>query len=298
MTKAKTKKDNNIYLLETAFQCAKSQGIKRIVIVTRKPLDWAYFEKLPPSSPSILLVLGNKIKKIPNIDGVDLLFMDLPDTTPQEWLERSLQEALKLEKIKRGQKLLCLFSLASTTEIDSLSIIRLKEKTEYVSFQKLVKLSDPIPGEVLSAVVNLAIDLAREGREGKPQGSLFVVGDSQKVLEFSRPMILNPFQGYPDDQKRITDPNLAETVKEIAQIDGAFVIRDDGVILSAGRYIDTPTKGVQLPKGLGARHVAAASISKTTGAIAVTISSSSRTVRIYRKGKMVMESKPLLRLWI
>jgi DNA integrity scanning protein DisA with diadenylate cyclase activity len=96
----------------------------------------------------------------------------------------------------------------------------------------------------------------------------------------------------------ITTPELAETVKEIAQIDGAFIIRFDGLILSAGRYIDTPAKGVRLMKGLGARHMAAASISKTTDAIAVTVSASNRAVRVFCKGKMVMESKPLRGLWI
>jgi len=142
------------------------------------------------------------------------------------------------------------------------------------------------------------MEIAREGREGNPVGSLFVVGDSQNVLEASRPLILNPFQGYSEDQRRITDPDLAETVKEIAQIDGAFVIRHDGVILSAVWYLDTPAKGIQFLKGLGTRHLAAAAISKATEAIAITVSSSTRTVRIFRRGKIVMQSSPLRGLWI
>jgi len=301
MTKAKPVKEAIVTLIETSIHCAKAQGIRRILIVSRKPLAWSLFKNLPPNSPSILLAIGKGRKnsiKIPTIQGLDVMVMDLPNVTPQEWLERCLQDALKFGKLKRGERLLCLHSLASPTDIDSLSFIRLKEKAEYVSFQKLAKLSDTIPPEVLSATVNLAMDIAKEGREGKPVGCLFVVGDYQKVLEASRPMILNPFQGYQDDQKRITDPELAETVKEIAQLDGAFIIRNDGVIVSAGRYLDTPAKGVQMKKGLGARHVAAASISKTTDAVAIAISSSSRTVRIYRKGKMAVESKPLQGLWI
>jgi DNA integrity scanning protein DisA with diadenylate cyclase activity len=87
-------------------------------------------------------------------------------------------------------------------------------------------------------------------------------------------------------------------VKEIAQIDGAFVIRHDGVILCAGRYLDVPAKGIQLPKGLGTRHLAAAAISKSTEAIAITVSSSTRTVRIFRKGKIAMQSNPHRGLWI
>lgn len=297
MSKAKSKKRSGNFLLDTAFHCAQTETIHRVIIVSRKTLDWELLKSFLPAPP-ILLVLGRKIKNIPEIEGVDVLVLDLADTTPQEWLEQSLQRALGLGKVKRGERLLCVYPLASSSELDSMSIFRLKEKTEYVSFQKLARLSDPIPGEVMTAVVHLAIELAREGREGVPIGTLFVLGDSQNVIDSSRQMILNPFQGYPEDQRQITDPKLAETVKEIAQIDGAFVIRNDGVILSAGRYIDTPAKGIQMHKGLGARHVAAAAISKSTDAIAITLSSSTRTVRIFRKGKIVMESKPLRGLWI
>lgn len=296
MAKARPKA-SGAFLLDTAFHNARSQRIQRILIVTPKAIDWELLKNVPPSPP-VLLGLGSKIKNVPNLPGIDTMILDLPDTIPQEWLERSLQEALRLGLVKRGERLLCLFPLASASEIDSLSILRLREETEYVSYQNLARLSETIPGEVLSAVFTVAMEIAREGREGNPIGSLFVVGDSQKVLESSRPLILNPFQGYSEDKRKITDPALAETVKEIAQIDGAFVIRGDGVILSAGRYLDTPAKGVQLPKGLGTRHLAAAAISKSTDAIAITISSSSRTVRVFRKGKIVMQSRPLRGLWI
>jgi len=297
MAKAPQKKTSGVFLLETAFQYARSQRVHQIVVVTRKAINWGPLRNVP-DSPPILLGLGRRIKNAPKLRGIDTLILDLPDTTPHEWLERCLQEALRLGKVKRGQRLICLFPLASRSEIDSLSILQLKEETEYVSLQKLARLSETIPGNVLSAAVGLAMEIAREGREGNPVGSLFVVGDSQNVLEASRPLILNPFQGYSEDQRRITDPDLAETVKEIAQIDGAFVIRHDGVILSAGRYLDTPAKGIQLLKGLGTRHLAAAAISKATEAIAITVSSSTRTVRIFRRGKIVMQSSPLRGLWI
>jgi DNA integrity scanning protein DisA with diadenylate cyclase activity len=297
MAKAPQKKTSGSFLLETAFQYARSQRIHQIVVVTRKAINWDPLRSVPPSPP-VLLGLGSKIRNIPKLKGIDTLILDLPDTTPHEWLERCLQEALRLGKVKRGQKLLCLFPLASRSEIDSLSILQLKEETEYVSVQKLARLSETIPGGVLSAAVGLAMEIAREGREGNPVGSLFVVGDAQNVLEHSRPLILNPFQGYSEDQRRITDPELAETIKEIAQIDGAFIIRHDGVILSAGRYLDVPAKGIHLSKGLGTRHLAAAAISKSTEAISITVSSSTRTVRIFRKGKIVLQSNPLRGLWI
>jgi len=297
MKQPKTSQTRCVAFLEAGFVLAHSVGVKRILLMSRRSLPWELFQQRPPP-PSILLALDARVPQIPALEGVDIMLVDLPDTSPMEGLELCLQKALKQERVHRGERLLCLYPLTSPLELDSMSVIQLKEKAEYVSLQSLEKLSDEVPASVLGAVVDVAMELAREGREGKSIGSIFVVGDTPRVMEASRPMILNPFQGYPEEACMITDPSLAETVKEIAQIDGAFVIRQNGAIVSAGRYLDTPAKGVRLPRGLGSRHVAAASISRATRAIAITVSASTRTVRIFRKGKIVLESKPLRGLWI
>jgi len=294
--KTKFSQAGRLALLEAGFFYAQEAGLGRVLILSRKPLPWDALKR--PAPPSILLALCSKIEKVPALDGIDTMILDMPGSSPMECLEMCIQKALKEERIRRGEGLLCIYPMASPFDIDSMSVIQLKEKAEYISFHNLEKLSDEVPATVLAAVVDVAMELAREGREGKSIGSIFVVGDTPRVMEASRPMILNPFQGYPEDQRMITDPALVETVKEIAQIDGAFVIRQNGAIVSAGRYLDTPAKGVSLPRGLGSRHVAAASISRATRAIAVTVSASTRTVRIFRKGKIAMESKPLRGLWL
>jgi len=297
MKKPASQRTRSHALLETALSFAQTAGVARVLIVARRPLPWETLRNHPGPAP-VLIALSSRLKNVPGLKNVHTITVNLPDTSPIEWLEICLQKALSEGAVHRGEQLLCVYPLSSPFELSSMSLIRLKDKTEYVSFQELDKLSEEIPGNVLGAVVNMAMELASEGREGKSIGSIFVVGDAPFVMESSRPMILNPFQGYPEEQRMITDPNLAETVKEIAQIDGAFVIRPNGVILSAGRYLDTPAKGVRLPKGLGSRHMAAAAISRSTRAVAITVSASTRTVRIFRKGKIVMESKPLRGLWV
>jgi DNA integrity scanning protein DisA with diadenylate cyclase activity len=92
--------------------------------------------------------------------------------------------------------------------------------------------------QTLSEVITLAVEIAREGREGRRIGTLFVISDEQTVLASSRPLILDPLWHHPTSERHIRDPNLRETVKELAQLDGAFVVADDGTILSACRYID------------------------------------------------------------
>ena len=120
-----------------------------------------------------------------------------------------------------------------------------------------------INARVLEQAVTLAVEIAREGREGRKIGTLFVIGDADEVLKSSRPLILDPLAGHPDEAKRIDDPNLRETLKELAQLDGAFVVSEDGIVVSAARYIDTVSDSLNVPLGLGSRHVAAGS--STTG---------------------------------
>ena len=148
---------------------------------------------------------------------------------------------------------------------------------------------------VLKQTVTLAVEIAREGREGRKIGTLFVVGDSDAVLGNSRPLILDPLAGHPDEAKHIADPNVRETLKELAQLDGGFVVSDSGVVLSAARYIDALSDSLELPLGLGSRHMAGASVSHRTSAVAVVVSESSM-VRIFDDGELVSEITP--ELWM
>ncbi len=163
-------------------------------------------------------------------------------------------------------------------------------------FEEICSERREVDARVLERTVALAVEIAREGREGRKIGTLFVVGDSEAVLRHSKPLILDPLHGHPDESKRIDDPDVRETLKELAQLDGAFVVSNEGVVVSAARYIDTVSEGVQVPLGLGSRHMAAASVSKQTNAVAVAVSESS-TVRMFDDGELVSEIIPEIWMW-
>jgi diadenylate cyclase len=143
----------------------------------------------------------------------------------------------------------------------------------------------------LRRVVQIAVEIAREGREGRKIGTLFVVGDSEEVIRRSRPLILDPLAGHPDEKKRLDDPDARETLKELAQLDGAFIVSDEGVVLSAARYLDAVSDSLDVPLGLGSRHVAAASVSHQTRAVSIAVSESS-VVRMFDDGELVSEIIP------
>lgn len=144
---------------------------------------------------------------------------------------------------------------------------------------------------VLERITLLAIELARAGREGRKIGTIFTIGDVNEVLKSSRPIILDPLAGHPVETKRIFYEDMRETAKELAQLDGAFVVSGTGVVVSACRFLNASSAGIHLPLGLGSRHMAAASMSKHTRAVCVVLSQSSM-VRVFDRGEIVREIVP------
>src|SRR5436853_5152004 len=145
--------------------------------------------------------------------------------------------------------------------------------------------------DILNALIELAVEIAREGREGRRIGTLFTLGDEQAVLAKSRSLILDPLVGHPESLRHVSNPNLRGTVKELAQLDGAFVVSHDGIVLAACRYLDSFASEIDVPLGLGSRHLAAANISAVTKAVGIVVSESS-VVRLFCHGQLVGEIIP------
>jgi DNA integrity scanning protein DisA with diadenylate cyclase activity len=151
----------------------------------------------------------------------------------------------------------------------------------------------PARRRVLEEIIQLAVEIAREGREGRKIGTLFVVGDVDAVAERSRPLLLDPLHGHSPELLHVGEPGLRETVKELAQLDGGFLVADDGTFVSAGRYVDVDLDPELFLPGLGTRHAAAASITRATRAFAVVVSQSS-IVRVFVDGEVRAEIIPEL----
>ncbi len=144
--------------------------------------------------------------------------------------------------------------------------------------------------EIFKALMRIAIEIAREGREGKPIGTAFILGDCDAVLERSRQLILNPVAGHSEDERLVTSSDMRENIKELSLVDGAFVIRENGIVEAAGRYISIDTSGVRLPKGFGTRHVSVAAITQETDAIGIVVSESGGLVRVFAQGNVIVET--------
>jgi len=162
-------------------------------------------------------------------------------------------------------------------------------------FESVLCQLPPFDPAILEPLIELAVEIAREGREGRRIGTIFTVGDEKAVLAKSRALILDPLAGHPVESRSIHDANLRGTIKELAQLDGAFVVSDNGDFEAACRYLDAAAEGLDVPLGLGSRHVAGASITRSTRAVAIVVSQSS-VVRLFCHGDLIAEILP--ELWM
>jgi Uncharacterized conserved protein len=186
-----------------------------------------------------------------------------------------------------NDRLCCVGGLPQSNQFDSVTVVDIEREFQTVLTTKSDMLPPSVKPEVIERVLAIATELAVEGREGHPVGCLFTLGNAEKIAEFSKPLILNPFFGYKDEDRNILNPFMDETVKELSSIDGAFIIRGDGVLVSAGSLLHAPDYSHELPGGLGSRHAAAAAITQAVDCLCIVVSGSTGQVTLFRRGKML-----------
>ena len=238
-----------------------------IVLVTRDP------ENLEEDSPTVK----------------NLLHLPKIALTRMGQIKIAVLMGLSAGIVNGKDRIVCVTGLPGLHQLDNILVLDLGKEFELLTTNKGANMVGSVRPEVFEGVLNLAIELANHGREGKPVGTIFTLGDHEKVLQLSRQLVMNPFHGYPEEERNILDPNLRETIREFSAIDGAFVIRDDGVVMAAGRHLNAALEEGELPRGLGSRHVAGAGITAVTDAVAIAISESDGTVRIFNHGSIFME---------
>ena len=207
--------------------------------------------------------------------------------------------ALSRSLINKKDRVICISGNSNTGMFDTIIVIDVEKEFQFFFSETRTILPPDVKPEVLERVIGLASEIAIEGREGKPTGTIFVLGDTNSVNKYVRQLIINPFRGYSEAERNILDPGLDETIKEFASIDGAFIVTGDGVVISAGSYLLSPSETDidmgTLPSGFGARHAAAAGITLGTNSLAITVSESTGRVSIFKNGIiMISISKPVL----
>ncbi len=197
-----------------------------------------------------------------------------------------VEGAMGADLVEEGNSVACFGSIFSE-DADFSIRVRVDEKMRSGIYDLFT--NSRAEPSVIRDVFEVALELGRKGQKGKPVGALFVVGDAGKVMNKSRPLSYNPFE---KSHVHVGDPIVNVMLKEFSRLDGAFVISDSGKIVSAYRYLEPAAEGVDMPKGLGARHMAAGAITRDTNATAIVLSESDGLVRAFKGGKLILELDP------
>ncbi len=282
-------------MIELAARLSELVEADSLLLLLERPTDWQHLRQIIAQDK--VLVAADLPEQVAGAQeaGFTTVLLNMADSPVYEKLTQALLESVADEVLAPGSRVVALYSGFEQGTIDSMSVINLGEHLERLTARDLRQIETNVPLETLKTVVDLALEIGREGREGKPVGTLFVVGDTRRVIASSHPTGFDPVRGYPKRERTLGDARVREGVKEIAQMDGAFIISPDGTIEAACRYIDAPATTITLSKGLGSRHWAAAAITRKTKSVAVAVSESNGTVRIFQNGEVILRIEPFRR---
>jgi DNA integrity scanning protein DisA with diadenylate cyclase activity len=280
--------------LSLACEAGRRVGAIGVLILPEEPMDWDAVRMLKSNELQIFVATASQ-RQLELVRKAGLVAIEVEPTEAAiaERISLALIEAVANDVLQAGARVVVAYSGFEAEALDSLSVIRLGEHLERLTSGDLKELETSVPFETLKAVVDVAIEIGREGREGKAVGTLLVVGDARNVMSRTRQLGFDPFRGYRRKERNVRDFRVREAIKEIAQLDGAFVVARDGTVEAACRLIDAPMTGLTLPKGLGTRHWAAAAITEVTKALAVVVSQSNGTVRLFQNGDVILRIAPM-----
>jgi DNA integrity scanning protein DisA with diadenylate cyclase activity len=285
-------KQQNRIMIETACSLAKKTHSKGVLIYADMIEDYQSLARIGQEKKTDLILVVKEETSLQEAQSVSDKVIQIPNIPLGRinQIKMAIIQALSRGIVQKGDKWICLSGMPQSRALDNLLILEFGKEFEVLFSSDLPVISEIVKPEVFETLLKLALEISMEAKEGrKSSGAIFVLGKHEEVLKYSHPMVINPFQGYPEEERNILDHRLKETVKEFSSIDGAFIVREDGIILAAGRHLDASGENIEIPLGLGSRHRAAAGITSLTDALAIVISEQTGEVRIFHHGKILME---------
>ncbi len=278
-------------------QVARSANADAVICGTE---TGALFRKLVEHTEGLRMIAAT-----PNIDtyetlvgyGFEAVRLSLRVANKYGQARHGVSTALNAGAISVGDLVVCAIGHDLCHGVGDLVLVTdVEANVSNVALSEMIKLTDGIRPSVLESALRLACKIGDVAQRGKRVGALFVLGDSENVLERSRQLVLNPFQGHGDQERMLTDPRIDEMLIELSKLDGAFIVRGDGLIRTAAAFLATSEVDVTVPVGLGARHVAAAAVTAQTEATAVVVSATDGFVRAFSGGELVLQMDPAVPL--
>ena len=291
-------KDDRLTIIRSALDLADATGSRKLFLFLNSRSDVRWFLKtrhvrhasIVLVIPSSLMLRPAEMKQTP----VSVVRSWAGNQTRFSRIKYAFLHAVLQRVITIESKIICVLGPSGTSHLDTITIHDLTHSwSEDFPFEVHSLIKNPA-FPIIMATIDIALDIGALGREGKSIGTTFVIGDEQNALAASHQLVFNPFKGYPKKERMITRPEVVESIKELAQLDGAIVIAADGAVEAAGRNLDAGRVSTKNLRGLGSRHRSAAGITRKTTAVAVVVSESTGKVTIFEKGAIVATLEPLI----
>ena len=129
-------------------------------------------------------------------------------------------------------------------------------------------------------VYNFLLETAKDIAK-KKQGALFVIAPIRDFKGVYEPLYPQVIFGH-----KIFEKGAKELIIKLAELDGAFLIADDGTLVAFGARI---IHSKALP-GYGTKHAAAVGVtSNLKGSSAILVSEETGWIKIFKDGKIIIE---------
>ncbi|MFT4548503.1 MAG: diadenylate cyclase [Verrucomicrobiales bacterium] len=288
---APTERAESSLLITYAFDYARKLAISRLLVLADLLQDRRAVDKHREDESIIWVVRGDgSDAPIDKRAGDHVVVIPKTEVGRMDQVKLGLILAVLGGAIDAGQSVICLAGAAGSKRLDMMLVANPKRDFPWFSENVFESVPKALASKEFARLLEITLKFAAEGREGKPLGAIFVLGDPAELKKYTRQLILNPLEGHPRRVRQIQKQQLLESLRELASLDGAIIVDRLGVVVSAGVYLDAPlTKKVQIESGLGARHTAAAAISAKGDAVSIAISESSGTVTVFSQGSSVLE---------
>ena len=166
-------------LIEEATHITEKLKIKKILVVCESLAVWKAVLPVYAKNQFIIVIPSKRLAE--NIT-VETFICDFNGVTRSDRLQYVLRSVIESGKVKQDERILCVYSLSGRRLLDTIRIVWIERFYGPITHHDLKRIGKTIPVELLLQLVNLAIEIAQEGREGAPVGTLFVVGDTEKAL--------------------------------------------------------------------------------------------------------------------
>ncbi|WP_238444472.1 diadenylate cyclase [Salsipaludibacter albus] len=277
-------------LVPMACRIAEVVGAHAVICATD---DGVLPRRLAQEVPDLRIIAAThdaRTRAALEADGIEVVTVATQVADKYRQARLAAGSVLASGAVSEGELVVCVVGHGTSLGGGDLVVVTdLDDSSQLRGVGDLVRLGDDISPAVFESVMAIATRVGRVASRGKRIGALFVVGDSDRVREGSRQLVLNPLRGHDADDRRVTNPDLHDTLVELAKLDGAFVLTGDGLIQTGGLYLASSDTQVDVPNGLGTRHVAAAAVTARTNATAVVVSATDGGVRVFTNGRMVLQ---------